>query len=107
MHELSIADAIVRIACAHAGERRIESVEVKVGHLRQVVPDALAFAFSLVGRGTVAEGAELIMEVRPRRRRLPRLRDRERTARLPARLRGLRKPGCGAGPRRGADSWTP
>ena len=41
MHELSIADAIVRIACAHAGERRIESVEVKVGHLRQVVPDAL------------------------------------------------------------------
>ena len=52
MHELSIADAIVRIACAHAGGRRIESVEVKVGHLRQVVPDALAFAFTLVAEGT-------------------------------------------------------
>jgi hydrogenase nickel incorporation protein HypA/HybF len=65
MHELSIADAIVRIACAHAGERRIESVEVKLGHLRQVVPDSLVFAFGLVADGTVAEGAELIMQFVP------------------------------------------
>ncbi len=65
MHELSIADAIVRIALAHAGEAKIESVEVKVGHLRQVVPDALAFAFTLVSEGTRAEGAELVMEVVP------------------------------------------
>ena len=65
MHELSIADAVVRIACAHAGERRIETVEIKVGHLRQVVPDSLAFAFTLVAEGTVAEGAELVLEVVP------------------------------------------
>jgi hydrogenase nickel incorporation protein HypA/HybF len=65
MHELSIADAIVRIACTHAGDRRIETVEVKVGHLRQVVPDSLAFAFALVAEGTVAEGAELVLEVVP------------------------------------------
>jgi hydrogenase nickel incorporation protein HypA/HybF len=65
MHELSIADAIVRIACAHADGRRIESVEVKVGHLRQVVPDALSFAFGLVAEGTCAEGAELRLEAVP------------------------------------------
>ena len=65
MHELSIADAVVRIACAHAGGRRIETVELKVGHLRQVVPDALAFAFTLVSEGTEAEGAELVMEEVP------------------------------------------
>jgi hydrogenase nickel incorporation protein HypA/HybF len=65
MHELSIADAIVRIACDHAGDRPIESVEIKVGHLRQVVPDSLAFAFALVAEGTVAEGAELMLEVVP------------------------------------------
>ena len=65
MHELSIADAIVRIACAHSGGRRIETVEVKVGHLRQVVPDALAFAFALVAEGTDAEGAELLMDEIP------------------------------------------
>jgi hydrogenase nickel incorporation protein HypA/HybF len=65
MHELSIADAIVRIATAHAAGRRIETVEVKVGHLRQVVPEALAFAFTLVAEGTEAEGAELVLEVVP------------------------------------------
>jgi hydrogenase nickel incorporation protein HypA/HybF len=65
MHELSIADAIVRIACTHAGDRRIETVEVKVGHLRQVVPDSLTFAFGLVAEGTLAEGAELVLEVVP------------------------------------------
>src|SRR5829696_8379100 len=65
MHELSIADAVVRIASAHAAGRRIETIEIKVGHLRQVVPDSLAFAFSLVSEGTPAEGAELVMEEVP------------------------------------------
>jgi len=61
MHELSLADAIVRIAADHAGGRRVTKVEVKVGHLRQVVPDALEFAFRLVAEGTVAEDAELAL----------------------------------------------
>jgi hydrogenase nickel incorporation protein HypA/HybF len=65
MHELAIAESIVRIACAHADERRITRVELKVGHLRQVVPSALTFAFSLVAEGTVAEGAELAIEQIP------------------------------------------
>jgi hydrogenase nickel incorporation protein HypA/HybF len=65
MHELSIADAIVRIACAHSGGRRIETVEVKVGHLRQVVPESLALAFTHVAEGTDAEGAEQLMEEFP------------------------------------------
>jgi hydrogenase nickel incorporation protein HypA/HybF len=62
MHELSIAEAIVRIASAHAGDRRVTKVEVKVGRLRQVVPSALAFAFELVAEGTAVEGAELALE---------------------------------------------
>jgi hydrogenase nickel incorporation protein HypA/HybF len=65
MHELSIADAIVAIAGRHADGRRVTRVEVRVGHLRQVVPDALAFAFALVAEGTVAEGAELALEEVP------------------------------------------
>jgi hydrogenase nickel incorporation protein HypA/HybF len=65
MHELSIADAIVRIACAHARGRRIVAVEVKVGHLRQVVPSALELAFTLVAEGTHAEDAALELEVVP------------------------------------------
>lgn len=38
---------------------------VKVGHLRQVVPSALAFSFELVAEGTPAEGAELALEEVP------------------------------------------
>src|SRR5919109_59894 len=62
MHELSIADAIVTIARDHAQGRRVASVEVKVGRLRQVVPDALEFAFELVAAGTEVEGARLDVE---------------------------------------------
>jgi hydrogenase nickel incorporation protein HypA/HybF len=65
MHELSIADALVAIAARHAGERRVVRVEVKLGHLRQVVPQALEFAFGLVAAGTPVEGAELVMEIVP------------------------------------------
>jgi hydrogenase nickel incorporation protein HypA/HybF len=65
MHELSIADALLAIALRHAGGRRIDVVEVKVGHLRQVVPEALRFAFTLVSDGTEAQGAELVIEEVP------------------------------------------
>ena len=59
MHELSIADAIVQIATAHAGGRKIETVEVKIGHLRQVVPDALEFAFELLAPGVALKIEEV------------------------------------------------
>ena len=65
MHELAIADCVVHIVCAHAGERRVAAVDLKLGHLRQVVPTALDFSFGLVAQGTVAEGAVLRMEEVP------------------------------------------
>jgi hydrogenase nickel incorporation protein HypA/HybF len=65
MHELSIAESIVRIARRHAGGRRVARVDLRVGHLRQVVPSALEFAFELVAEGTAVEGAKLAMEVVP------------------------------------------
>jgi hydrogenase nickel incorporation protein HypA/HybF len=61
MHELSIAQAIVDVATRHAAGRRVVKVEVKVGHLRQVVPDSLDFAFGLVRQGTVLDGAQLVI----------------------------------------------
>ncbi len=61
MHELSIAEAIVDVATRHAEGRRVLKVEVKVGHLRQVVPDSLHFAFDLVTQGTALDGAELVI----------------------------------------------
>jgi hydrogenase nickel incorporation protein HypA/HybF len=61
MHELSIAQAIADLALRHAEGRRVVKVEVRVGHLRQVVPDSLHFAFGLVTQGSALDGAELVI----------------------------------------------
>jgi len=65
LHELAIAGSVVEIAGRHADGRRVTKVYLKVGHLRQVVPSALAFSFELVAEGTPVEGAELEMEEIP------------------------------------------
>ena len=65
MHELSVAGGIVAIAEQHARGRRITRVEVEIGRLRQVVPDALRFGFNLVAKGTALDGAELALEEIP------------------------------------------
>jgi hydrogenase nickel incorporation protein HypA/HybF len=62
VHELAIAESVVRIADAHAAGRRVTRVDLQVGHLRQIVPSALAFSFELVAHGTAVEGAELVIE---------------------------------------------
>ena len=69
MHELSIAEAVVAIVSRHARGRKVYRVELKVGHLRQVVPSALEFAFELLTDGTGMEGAELVIEDVPARGR--------------------------------------
>lgn len=62
MHELSIALEIVRqaveIARRHDAER-IEEVEVQMGVLRLIQPEALRMSFQAAAEGTVAEGARL------------------------------------------------
>ena len=69
MHELALAEAIAAIAERHAGGRRVTRVEVQVGRLRQVVPDALAFGFELATQGTALDGAQLALEEIPVRLR--------------------------------------
>lgn len=65
MHELSIASAILEITLQAADERPVRRIAVSVGHLRQVVPTSLRFAFELVARDTIAEGAELELHTVP------------------------------------------
>jgi hydrogenase nickel incorporation protein HypA/HybF len=67
MHEFSIASAVVATAVKHAGGRRVNVVSVRLGALRQVVPDALEFAFGIVARETLCEGARLAWEEVPLR----------------------------------------
>ncbi len=63
VHELSLSSAVVNTAAKHAGGRRVSVVSLRVGRLRQVVPDTLEFYFEFVARDTVCEGARLEQEV--------------------------------------------
>jgi hydrogenase nickel incorporation protein HypA/HybF len=69
MHELSLSGAIVNTAVKHAAGRPVRLVSLRVGALRQVVPDTLDFYFEFVARGTVCEGASLEQELVPARLR--------------------------------------
>ncbi len=63
MHELSLSSAIVNTVVKHAAGRRVTLVSMRVGRLRQVVPDTLEFYFDFVARDTVCEGARLEQEI--------------------------------------------
>jgi hydrogenase nickel incorporation protein HypA/HybF len=69
MHELSVSSAVLDTVLKHAAGRRVTVVSLRIGHLRQVVPDSLAFYFELVSRETLCEGARLEQEVVPARLR--------------------------------------
>lgn len=65
MHELAICEGIARAVVEHAGGRRVTSVKLRVGALRQVVPDALTFCWEVVGRRRGLDGSVLEIEVVP------------------------------------------
>ena len=63
MHELALSRAIVDAAERHAEGRRVISVQMRIGALRQVVPESLGFYFEVVSRGTPCQGARLDHEL--------------------------------------------
>jgi hydrogenase nickel incorporation protein HypA/HybF len=64
VHELGLAEEIVRIAAAGSRGSKVTRLTLEVGKLSVVLPDALRFCFGLAAEGTCVEGAELdIVEV--------------------------------------------
>lgn len=65
MHEASIVYGLMKIlesqAAAH-GVARITRVNLKIGRLRAVEPQALVSCFEIFAEGTAAEGAELAID---------------------------------------------
>ena len=59
MHELSLCEAIARIATEHAGRQPVSCVHLRIGYLRQVVPDSLQFCWGIVTDGGPLEGCQL------------------------------------------------
>jgi len=70
MHEFSIASALVRQVLDIAEQNdleRVETVELAVGAMQMVVPEALELVFAAVCEGTPAAGAVLKQEEVPAR----------------------------------------
>lgn len=59
MHEMSITRGIIEICESHAGGRRVLALEVEIGTLSNVVPEAVEFCFEACSQGTLLEGARL------------------------------------------------
>lgn len=59
MHEMSITQGIIDICEQHAQGRRVLSVDVEIGELSSVVPDAVEFCFEACSQGTLLEGARI------------------------------------------------
>ena len=65
MHEMSIALSIVESVDAKAREEaagRISGIDLVIGKLAGIEPESLKFCFSAAARGTLADGALLVVE---------------------------------------------
>ncbi len=60
MHELPVAQNILKIALRHAGDaQRITRINLVIGDLSSIVGDSVKFYWDLISKETLAEGSEL------------------------------------------------
>jgi hydrogenase nickel incorporation protein HypA/HybF len=65
VHELSIAQSLIEMACEAAsreGADRVEKLFLRIGRMSGVVIEALQFSFELAAEGTACAGAILEIE---------------------------------------------
>ena len=70
MHEMALCQSVLDIVLRHAqaqGAVRVERVQVELGALSCLEPEALRFCFDAVTRGSLAEGAAVDIVVVPGR----------------------------------------
>lgn len=68
MHEMSVAQSILKIALAEAQKnnaKKITAVRIRAGELRGIVKDQLGFFFDFITKDTIAEGASFEVEYVP------------------------------------------
>ncbi len=68
MHEMSLCEGVVSLvedAARRERFTRVKAVVLELGALGHVAPEAMTFCFDAVSRGTVAEGAALVIETIP------------------------------------------
>lgn len=65
MHEMSLVESLLNSLLAmtekHPEWEKITRVNLRVGAMRQVVPEAMEFCFDIAIKGTPLEGARLVL----------------------------------------------
>lgn len=65
MHELAICGSIAEIVTRRAADRRVTAIYLRIGRLRQVVPETLVYCWDLISADTELDGAALELEEVP------------------------------------------
>lgn len=68
MHEMSLASSMMDIIDEYAGRYgfgKVTVIRMSFGAFSGIDKTALRFAFEIIAQGTRAEGAELVMDIRP------------------------------------------
>jgi hydrogenase nickel incorporation protein HypA/HybF len=65
MHEMSLCEAIASSVSKLAEDATVTTVSIRVGHFRQVVPDALEFCWEMLTEGSNLGGSKLVIEQVP------------------------------------------
>lgn len=68
MHELPVIKKVLDICLKHAeasGVRKVLSIDLKVGKLSDLEPEWMQRFFDFASKGTLAEGAKLVVERTP------------------------------------------
>lgn len=61
MHEVGVAKEILSLALEKAQGRKIKRLKVELGDDGHTTPQTLSNAFEMVAKGTIAEGALLVI----------------------------------------------
>lgn len=64
MHELSLAENLSQLILEHCGESKVKAVEIEVGALSGVMPDAFSFCANLVLSAKFGDQVEVIINDR-------------------------------------------
>lgn len=70
MHELSVTESVLEIACKHAEKAqaiKVTDIYLEIGRLSSIVDDSIQFYWDLISKKTLCEGAVLHFERVPAR----------------------------------------
>jgi hydrogenase nickel incorporation protein HypA/HybF len=65
MHELSVTESVLEIACEHAkkaGAKKVTDIYLVIGALSSIVDDSIQFYWNIISKDTLCEDSQLHFE---------------------------------------------